>query len=346
MLKLYSQRKFGECKWDEKRWKRMKERYTGRNIESLNQCGIPEQYGIFLALGVAIIFEGILSACYHICPVKESLQFDTSFMYIMSVLMFIKIYQFRHPDITPNPHLAFSILVVMLIFEAIGYHVPNGVYTFLFIATYMTILFAIIIHLYFQMNIREAIRATWESVSGIKFLGKEAAAKDALRVLKTGGRGRHTFFLAMIVLNVIVAAYTSYQMATQHRPIVSKHLLVIFGINTLGYTGYYFFMKCYYVVRFERACESISWTCWIYIILSKIFVVTSLVFYIWNLSTGNSSISPSESRLLNEECTLGIYDQHDLWHFSSAFAALFIGMVLLTLEDNNTSTPWKKIPVF
>ena len=66
-------------------------KYAGKNSEFLNQCGIPEQYGIFYAMGVALIFEGILSACYHGCPVDESFQFDTTFMYCISVLVFLKV---------------------------------------------------------------------------------------------------------------------------------------------------------------------------------------------------------------------------------------------------------------
>ena len=60
----------------------------------------------------------------------------------------------------------------------------------------------------------------------------------------------------------------------------------------------------------------------------------------------NTEISPSESRHLNAECTIGIFDTHDIWHFASAFACFFECMVLLTLEDNNKSTSWNKIPVF
>ena len=37
---------------------------------------------------------------------------------------------------------------------------------------------------------------------------------------------------------------------------------------------------------------------------------------------------------------------HDVWHFASAQGLLFTMMGLLTLEDNNTSTPWEDIPVF
>jgi hypothetical protein len=57
--------------------------------------GIPEQFGIFYALGGALIMEGILSGCYHICPTNINFQFDTTFMYVIAVLLFLKVYQFR-----------------------------------------------------------------------------------------------------------------------------------------------------------------------------------------------------------------------------------------------------------
>merc|ERR1712223_921772 len=65
------------------------DKFRHQNVEFLNRCGIPEQYGIFYSMGGALICEGILSACYHICPVNESFQFDTTFMFIIAVLMFL-----------------------------------------------------------------------------------------------------------------------------------------------------------------------------------------------------------------------------------------------------------------
>ena len=53
--------------------------------------GIPESYGIFYAMGAALTLEGVLSACYHICPTAENFQFDTTFMYCISVLVFLKV---------------------------------------------------------------------------------------------------------------------------------------------------------------------------------------------------------------------------------------------------------------
>ena len=57
--------------------------------------GLPQHFEMYFAMGIALIFEGFLSATYHICPTDRNFQFDTVFMYILSILMISKIYQFR-----------------------------------------------------------------------------------------------------------------------------------------------------------------------------------------------------------------------------------------------------------
>lgn len=37
--------------------------------------GIPQHYGLFYAMGTALIMEGIMSACYHVCPSHSNFQF-------------------------------------------------------------------------------------------------------------------------------------------------------------------------------------------------------------------------------------------------------------------------------
>ena len=59
------------------------------------------------------IFDlGIMSGCYHVCPNHTNFQFDTAFMYTISILILLKIYQTRHPDINANAYTAFGVLVI------------------------------------------------------------------------------------------------------------------------------------------------------------------------------------------------------------------------------------------
>jgi hypothetical protein len=82
-----------------------------RHAKIPNNCtGIPTHYGVFYAMGIALTIEGLLSACYHICPSQSNYQFDTSFMYVMAVLCMIKLYQNRHPDVNATAYATFTVL--------------------------------------------------------------------------------------------------------------------------------------------------------------------------------------------------------------------------------------------
>ena len=77
-------------------------------------------------MGCCLILIGILSGNYHLYPVKESFQFDTTFMYVASVLVCSKVYQFRHPDATPRAYYSFGTIAILLIFETYGYCAPTS----------------------------------------------------------------------------------------------------------------------------------------------------------------------------------------------------------------------------
>lgn len=51
--------------------------------------GLPPQYGLYYALGVALIMEGVLSGCYHVCPNKSNFQFGkcTTYLFVKISLL-------------------------------------------------------------------------------------------------------------------------------------------------------------------------------------------------------------------------------------------------------------------
>ena len=65
------------------------------NPEVDTKYGIPQHFGMYYAMGLALIMEGIMSGCYHVCPNHTNFQFDTAFMYTISILILLKIYQTR-----------------------------------------------------------------------------------------------------------------------------------------------------------------------------------------------------------------------------------------------------------
>ena len=44
----------------------------------MQHYGIPQHFGLFYAMGIALVMEGVLSACYHVCPSYSNFQFGES----------------------------------------------------------------------------------------------------------------------------------------------------------------------------------------------------------------------------------------------------------------------------
>ncbi|XP_018319207.1 SID1 transmembrane family member 1-like isoform X2 [Agrilus planipennis] len=114
--------------------------------------GIPQHYGLFYALGVALIAEGVLSGSYHICPNHLNFQFDSSFMYIMAVLCMVKLYQTRHPDINATAYATFGVLAVAIFLGMIGVLEANIYFWILFTILHIITCFILTAQLYYLGN--------------------------------------------------------------------------------------------------------------------------------------------------------------------------------------------------
>ena len=96
--------------------------------------GIPPQFELFYAIGLAMMMEGLMSASYHICPSYSNFQFDTSFMYLIGGLGMLKTYQSRHADILPNAYAAYAFFAFIILIAVLGV---------VYIGLYVWILFSI-----------------------------------------------------------------------------------------------------------------------------------------------------------------------------------------------------------
>ena len=90
------------------------------NVPDVDDYGIPSQFGLFYGMGLALIMEGLMSSFYHICPGYNNFQFDTSFMYLISGLLILKMYHSRHPDILPRSYIAYSTFAGFIFIAVLG----------------------------------------------------------------------------------------------------------------------------------------------------------------------------------------------------------------------------------
>lgn len=277
--------------------------------------GLPKPYGMFYALGFALIMEGVMSACYHICPKSSNFQFDTSFMYVMTVLMIVNVYENRHSTGDRRGYAVFGILAVATTLSVIGIYVGTKLYFW--------IIFTII-----QVTFCAAL--TWILD---KKLFKMIFNKDERKKMTRVHVCRIVLWVIGHVINWLVAAYGIYQ-----RSGFGSHLLMVLIVNALFYTIYYIFMKICHN-------EKILIITWVFIVLSSAVWAASLYFFVSSVTSWE--VSPAQSRMLNQECRLvKYYDNHDIWHFLSSVALFFTFIVLLTLDEGITDMPRADIQDF
>ncbi|XP_018334625.1 SID1 transmembrane family member 2 isoform X2 [Agrilus planipennis] len=124
--------------------------------------GIPMHSGMYYAMGIALIIEGILSACYHICPNQANFQFDTSFMYVLAVLWIIKLYQKRHPDINAVAYATFLVLGIAIFMATIGIVDGSLSIWILFMVSYIIFCVYLSFNAYFLSYVRHGLMSVFK----------------------------------------------------------------------------------------------------------------------------------------------------------------------------------------
>ncbi|XP_068734259.1 SID1 transmembrane family member 1-like [Montipora capricornis] len=286
--------------------------------------GIPQHFAIFYAMALALIMEGVLSGCYHVCPNNSNFQFDTSFMYIITCLGIVKLYQNRHPDIAANAHTVYTGFAAIILIAVMGV-----VYdTFAFWTTFA------IIHIFGCLYLSSQIYY----MGRIKF---DAGILSRLFILLrydccSCPTYKDRMFL-LLIANMVNWFFAIYGVATTPSDFAT-YLLAILIVNGLLYLAFYVIMKLRNkerilpLPRYLLVCTLICW-------------ILALIFFFSNLTSWQKS--PARSREGNKECVfLEFYDYHDIWHFLSACALFFSFLGLLTLDDDLLRTPRHSIPVF
>ncbi|CAG2208520.1 SID1 transmembrane family member 2,SID1 transmembrane family member 1 [Mytilus edulis] len=290
------------------------------------ELGIPQHFGLFYAMGLALVMEGLMSACYHVCPNYSNFQFDTSFMYIIACLCMLKIYQSRHPDISAKAHTSYMFMACVIFIAVIG--VLHGTESFwiVFSTIYMVGTLIMSVYIYYmgrwKLN-REIFIHTWVQIRQNCFMCPRPMYKDR--------------FIFLVIGNSINWSIAIFGVVTRPRDFAS-YLLAIFIGNLMFYTVYYTIMKLRHKERlhplliFFVVCAILCW-------------IPALYFFFAHLTSWQ--LNPSQSREGNQNCMLfEFYDSHDIWHFLSAISMFFSFLILLTLDDDLFSTRRDKIPVF
>ncbi|XP_006510207.1 SID1 transmembrane family member 2 isoform X4 [Mus musculus] len=293
------------------------------------ECGIPKHFGLFYAMGTALMMEGLLSACYHVCPNYTNFQFDTSFMYMIAGLCMLKLYQKRHPDINASAYSAYACLAIVIFFSVLGVVFGKGNTAFWIVFSVIHIISTLLLstQLYYM--------GRWKLDSGIFRRILHVLYTDCIR--QCSGPLYTDRMVLLVMGNIINWSLAAYGLIMRPNDFAS-YLLAIGICNLLLYFAFYIIMKL-------RSGERIKLIPLLCIVCTSVVWGFALFFFFQGLSTWQKT--PAESREHNRDCILlDFFDDHDIWHFLSSIAMFGSFLVLLTLDDDLDTVQRDKIYVF
>uniref|UniRef100_A0A1B6CMV4 SID1 transmembrane family member 1 n=1 Tax=Clastoptera arizonana TaxID=38151 RepID=A0A1B6CMV4_9HEMI len=239
-------------------------RREANRVQYLYNYGLPPQYGLYYALGMALVMEGVLSGCYHVCPNKTNFQFDTSFMYVLSILSMLRMYQARHADINANAHSAYGVLAI-IIFSGMCGILLNSMY-FYILFTVFHLLFCLFLsaQIYFFGRLKIDLSLCHRILRAVRE-EYNAGVRNCCKPLYPS---RMLLLLLGNMCNWALVAVGWYQLLEDF----ATYLLTVLISNLFLYLFFYVVMKFYYK-------EKILLQTKLYILLALILWSTANYFF-------------------------------------------------------------------
>ena len=213
------------------------------NYDHLGTRGLLQQFSLFYCMGICLILQGIFSAIFHTCPSNISLQFDTTMMYIMLILVFIKIYQFRHPDMSFDAFTVMYTFVIILFLEAISLYIYtiNGKIIFytLFSLAYIATIIHVAVDCYYYGAIFTRFPHNVPAIFSYSFKTKHLLY-----------RKRFLLAFSYVFLNIGLLIFTFIRSLEDGPKGLSTPILVILSANVGMFLSYYMLRK------FIEICDS------------------------------------------------------------------------------------------
>ena len=278
-------------------------------------------FSIGYAFSWALVFQGLFSALYHVCPNRSTFQFDSAFMYVIAGLTVLFLYNGidQSNDIAPE-NVKYQIgagkLFLIFIVSLFYFNHFDVLFNSYGLNTVMQKPFFTFLFLWWLMMVRWAFRELG--------IGKKICS---------GNRKDRLMAFLFIILVPPLPPFLIYWKYSDLAPAFlcvcifwSVSAILIRIVEKLS--------------NFEFGEPYVEDTVkFFFCVLTVIIWVPAVWVFGWRPTTDKTS-SPENSRDKNEECViLGFFDCHDLWHFLSSFA-LFMGaffIMFLSSKPQQTS---------
>ena len=288
------------------------------------KLGIHTNVSLYYSLGTALILEGIFSSIYHMCPSTLNFQFDSTFMFVGIILMYVSIFQKRHPEKIPSPiktYIYISLLLFTNIIALSGF--LDGIEIW-FWASIIVLLTYLMIHFTYFLYFGKFIKMNLNIIYNIR---------ESIHNIQFNDIPKYILLLLSYSITISVGVYGLFDKQN-----FTDWILGTFIINLLIYFVYYITQKIYFK-------EAISKIWIIVLILDVMSLVSAIVFY--NIAVSDKLLPPDESDKLNKKCVIfNYFDYHDIWHILSALGLFLLMINIYNIDTKENNTPRNQLHIF
>ena len=284
---------------------------------AVKDTAMEERYSFSIAYAIAwaLVFQGLLSSLYHLCPDVFTFQFDSAFMFIIAGLIVLLLHDGIEQNRFQNgkyPVDAFDFFLLFIM--------P------LFFLNYLAALHEKVMQEFFYL----LLIIWWFGMFIWAFL------KLNMHQNFGGNDGEDKFNKFLFVLGGLIIPLVIFWGVFFFGDLAQAPLYACIACSVVAVLAKFRLKKKELFKHKFRQLHGKEILLVIFIALTFIILAMAVFFFIY-LPTTNKTLSPENSRDKNEECViLGFFDWHDLWHILSSFG-LFMGAIFVMLLSLNLS---------
>lgn len=282
-------------------------------------------FSIGYAFAWALLFEGCFSLIYHFCPTRLTFQFDSAFMFVISGLIVMSLYNGRDRSnkccssslVRAVPASNFFLLVIVPLFS---FNYLGSLYNLEKLSTVVQILFFITLGVWYLYLFCWAF---------LKVFSIQIATRNFNGLLNCSGVTKILCYILTLSFAAIVFPVV-YNKDMSHIFLFScifSALISIFAKIIINTSETMVFDQC----SFKHVMMKIFQVLYV---LTTIAVMVVAIWVFQSLATSDKTLKPALSRNLNKECALlKFFDYHDIWHILSSFALLMGAYLVMYISD-------------
>ena len=290
-------------------------RESGRSPKEATEIKNRYSFSIVYAFSWALVFQGLFSALYHVCPNRSTFQFDSAFMYVIAGLTVLLLYNGIDQSSYISP-------------ENVKYQIGAGNFFLIFIVSLFC--FNHFGVLFNSDGLNTVMQELFFAFLFIWWLVMVFWASRELGIWQkicSGNRKDRFMAFLFIILVLLLPPYLIYK---TYSDLAQAFLYVCISWSFSAILIRIVEKFSNYKFR-ESSFEDTKKFC--FYVLTVIMWATAVWVFEGRPTTDKTS-SPENSRDKNEECViLGFFDCHDLWHFLSSFALLMGAFVIMSLSS-------------